>query len=389
MAKKKTTTTETVEDEEDGSGRGLLETGARAVDEATLDASIAALDELRAIGGDDVISWTVAKIASKPGERGGYCARYASGDLNLDTIRETFGGGKYRIKGTDNAGKWVLGASRTIEIMDLPRPPTAPNTPTPGFGDLASILQAVKPSGDGNADMFKLIIAMMDNNAKMFAAMMERPRQETTLADTLALIKETRENKDGASDAVKLLMQGLELGQKLGGGETGLMDIAAKGLDMIQPLITAQANAPPAPKPGPAIAAPATPGAPSTPAPNAPRATPEVDPMLQKLNWLRHQTRVLVYQAARDSDPALYAALMLDNLPAFVTEEEIFERISAPDALVQLATLDSRVSSFAPWFERFRAAVLEQFSEEGEEGEIDTPGAGMDGADDTGAEMQP
>lgn len=380
MARKKTTT-EVVEDEEEG--RTLLETGAGTVlDDSAVETAMAALDELRTVGGDDVFTWTVYKVSSKPGEKGGYCARYSSGELSLDTIRETFGGGRYRIRGTDQFNKWVTGASRTVEVIELPKPPAGPAPPA--FGDIAEILKAIKPSGDGNADMLKLVIAMMDSNAKMFSAMMERKSEGSSLNDTLALIKATREDKGSATDAVKLLMQGLELGQKLGGGETGLMDIAVKGLDMIQPLIAAQANAPAAPKPAPAIAAPATPNAPPTPVPSAP--TPEVNPMLEKLNWLRHQTRALVYQAARNSDPALYAALLLDNLPGFITEEELYERISAEDALVQLASLVPQVAQHEAWFTRFRAAVLEQFTDEDEES--GAPG-GMDGADETGAEMQP
>lgn len=81
--------------------------------------------------------------------------------------------------------------------------------------------------------------------------------------------------------------------------------------------------------------------------------------MLQKLNWLRMQTKGLVHQAERGKNPELYAEVMLDNLPPFIAVEELRERMSADDAVAQLAFLNGDVMRHAEWFEEFRQCVLD------------------------------
>ena len=98
-----------------------------------------------------------------------------------------------------------------------------------------------------------------------------------------------------------------------------------------------------------------------------PAPSQEEQPVLQKLQFVRAQINALLVQAARDRDPELYAAVMLDNLPDFITEDEILERFSAPDAIDTLIGLDSRVGQYRQWFEEFRRAVIAGFdTEEGE-----------------------
>ncbi len=75
-----------------------------------------------------------------------------------------------------------------------------------------------------------------------------------------------------------------------------------------------QSPQPPAPPARPALPAPATTGAATTFPVTAPG-----DPMFQKLQWLKAQLGALLNQAARGKDPELYAEVMLDNLPTFVT----------------------------------------------------------------------
>ena len=107
--------------------------------------------------------------------------------------------------------------------------------------------------------------------------------------------------------------------------------------------------------------------------------------MMRKLQWLRAQINGLVHQAARRSDPILYANVLCDNLPDYITEAEIIERLQAPDALAQLSQLDQRVSRYAPWFDEFRTAALEilQSPDEPYEPETDEPGPSDPMQDDT------
>lgn len=88
--------------------------------------------------------------------------------------------------------------------------------------------------------------------------------------------------------------------------------------------------------------------------------------MLRQIQWLTAQVRSLVYQASRDSDPELYAAVLIDNLPDFISEDEIRSRFSDPNAIAMLEQFNPAVGNFAPWFEKFRVAVLEMLTDDDE-----------------------
>ena len=361
-----------------------------------------ALSELRGLGVDGEYKFTVSRVARKPGEQSGYCATYQAGDLSLDAIRDQFGGGKYKVRVTDSGGRYV--ANRTLEIMDVPKrdaPAAAPAQPFvmpqgPDMQGIAALLSAVKPGADASTTIMPLILAMMESQGKMFAAMMNRPQPEAMKPmELIALLKATQNDK--ASDPVELLMRGLELGKSLGGGgeDTSFMGVAKTGLEALMPLIQQQATQPaavpapvrralPAPVPVPAQLPNSSPA--MVPIPNAvqeaapAQETGDVN-ILRKLQWLRGQTAALIVQASRNKDPALYAEVFLDNLPPGIEPTEIFERFNAPDAVAQLAQVDARVNQFAPWFEQFRQEVLGLLTDD-EEGEED-PGApgdlGVDG----------
>lgn len=351
-----------------------------------------ALAELRGLGVDGEYKFTVSRVARKPGEQSGYCATYQAGDLSLDAIRDQFGGGKYKVRVTDSGGRYV--ANRTLEIMDVPKKdapaaPAAINVPSGmDLQGIASLLSAVKPGGDGATSIMPMILAMMDNQAKMFTALMNRPEPESMKPmELIAMMKALQTDK--TSDPVELLMRGLELGKSLGGGgeDTSFMGVAKTGLEALMPLIQQQATQPAAlpapvrrqlPAPAPAQLPNSSPA--MVPIPNAvqeaapAQETGDVN-ILKKIAWIRSQTAALVAQASRNKDPALYAEVFLDNLPPGITADEIFERFSAPDAVSQLAQLDARVSQFAPWFEQFRQEVLSSFTDD-EEGEEDPAALG-------------
>ena len=94
------------------------------------------------------------------------------------------------------------------------------------------------------------------------------------------------------------------------------------------------------------------------------------------MQWLKKQLAVLVYQAKRDSNPQLYAAVLLDNLPDGLSEDLIREHFGDPTAVQKLAFVNPEVSSYTEWFEEFRVAVIEQLDAE------DEPDVGSEGADD-------
>jgi hypothetical protein len=362
VKKTTTTTVETVEPPDDDRAP-LLETGADLGEQ--FDDPLA---ELLGLGDD--IRWTVFKISGKPGEKGGYCDTYTGAALSLEVLRETWGGGRYRIQGNRQDGTWAK--QKTVEIL-APLKPAATTQPTPlasqPLSELAQLISAVRPQQDssGSDKVLQALTAMIDSQGKLLAGLLSRPAPEgPKLLDILALIKAGREEEKG----IDVLLKGIALGKDLGGGgsDNPELALAGQGLAVIREIIAKKDAQPAGDKPAPALPKPApTPAATATAPTNGATAPPAEDQaMLEKINWLRAQTATLVFQAQRGRDPELYAAVMLDNLPDYISDEEIQQRMAAPDAVAQLAAIDPRVAQLAPWFEEFRQAVLAMLAEEPE-----------------------
>jgi hypothetical protein len=335
-----------------------------------------ALAELRGLGGAGEHKYTVSRVSTEPGKKSGYCKTYAIGDLSPDNIRDEFGGGKYRIRVTDSAGRFVT--QTTLDIVDLPKPANAPVAqiaPGADLSGIAALLNSVKPAAGGDGGMTQILVAMIASQGKMMEAIAAAGNKDKgpTVVEIIAMMK-TLQPEKSASDPVELLMRGLELGKSLGGGgESSMLDVAREGLGILGPLIQ-QNQKPPTPVARPTVPALAAPvvGTPNVSTVSTiPLATNPPEganvKLMSQLNWIRAQLNVLVHHAARDKSPELYAEVLLDNLPPFITPEEITEHIGAPDALAKLAQIDARVNQHLAWFEEFRQAINELLSAEDEE----------------------
>lgn len=350
-----------------------------------------ALAELRGLGAGGEYSYTVSRVSSEDGKaKTGYCKTYTVGDLSLDAIRDEFGGGKFKIRVLD-AGKKYAGQT-TVDIVGLPKvaAPVATVAPAADLAGIAALLAATKP-GDASAGVAQIMAMMMkqqESTTTMIVAMMNRPVPTgPTLTDLLALMNA---NKTEKTDPVALLLQGLELGKSLAGGgddSGGMLGVAKQGLELITPLVQQGLEDRRAAATVPARRALVHTGPASTaePIPNATGTAPIVETagvqpvdVLKQLQWIKAQLNILVHHASRDKDPELYAEVMLDNLPGFISVEDIEKHIGAADAVAQLTRIDPRVAQFAPWFEKFREAVKTFLADEGGEddegGELDAPG---------------
>ncbi len=353
--KKRVVTTEEVDelagDDLEGSGEILENEPSRAEVE-----EMDAIEYLLSLGGDDGVRFRVDKLPSKPGEREAFCMNYGRDSLTLDAIRDTFGGGTYKITAYGQGSKYA--GQRRVTIADLPRSAQAPAAQSQSQ-DLAAILQAAK----GDNSSLALVMKMMESQSQMIAALLTRPPPamppQPTMMELIAMMREMNRESPKANEgsAVELLLKGIELGKEFtGSGEESMMGLAGKGIEILRPLIERQAQAPAAnPRPAlPPQSAPAT----------GPAATPQGDDaMLRQLNWLRQQTVVLCAQAARQKNPELYAELLLDNLPDFINPQDLLARVSDPGAVAQLAQVNADVAKYPAWFEEFRKSLVELLNE--------------------------
>lgn len=336
-----------------------------------------ALAELRGLGAGGDHKYTVYRVSSEAGKKPGYCQTYTVGDLSLDSIRDSYGGGKYKIRVTDAQGRYK--AQTTVDIVDAPKQSGGAAPAVAAGSDLsgiAEILAATRPmAASGGTDFSAVLVAMMDSQAKMFQAIMSRPVDKgPSITDILAMMNAGKDTNK--TDPVALLLQGLELGKNLGGGETGLLDVAKDALGVLPSLIEHNKT-----NPRPAQLPHIGPTPPVQPIPNATgestiqplQETAQVK-LIQQYNWVKAQLGHLVVQAARGKSPALYAEVMLDNLPPYISVEDIKARMGDENAVAQLAQIDERVAQHAAWFEEFCDEVQELL-----EPEDDTPADSING----------
>lgn len=85
--------------------------------------------------------------------------------------------------------------------------------------------------------------------------------------------------------------------------------------------------------------------------------------MIRLLPFLRQQTAFLVQKAARNSEPGLYAELMLDNLPAGVSASALTDFLKRDDWWSLLCNFDANVTPYAGWFEQLRNELIDLTTE--------------------------
>src|SRR5271170_357760 len=309
------------------------------------------------LGEEDGAVFKVYLLGSKPGDKPlTYCAEYTKESLSLETIRDSFGGGTYRISAKSADQRFLK--NRTVSIFGLAK--TAASTP-------------------GNAapdSMLSVLMGLIQSQGTMIAAALARPEAThapgPTFAEILQIIKavEPREK----SDPIEMLLKGLTLGRELGGdgGGNDLMGLAAKGLDAVKPLIAAQAAGTlPRANPRAAVidARAGQPGPQNQPQATQPKTKEDMQAMInaKRLTWITQMTAQLVAWAQRGKNAELYAEVFLDNLPPFVTMDEIEARFSDPESISQLALLNPAVAECSAWIEEFRIHVLELLHQDDEE----------------------
>src|SRR5271170_1687616 len=300
-------------------------------------------DELGSLLGVDGLKYRVHKFPTKPGEGGAaFCQDYTKEEFDPAAIRAAFGGGKFRVTVFDEKNRIVN--SKQITLAELPRS-SQPIAQAP----------AAAPQSDG---MQAMMMEFIKGQAAMVAALLARPQAPVpagpSLTDLLALIKAS----ESKTDAVDTLLKGLEMGQRLGGGGgdgDSLLGLGKTALETLAPMIRRQAEAP---------AAPVTARLPhaQNPKPNGAAPVPTVEEkakmeIVNKLRWVNAMTADMCKRAAAGKSAELYAEVMLDNLPPYITIDEIAERFADPNAVAMLAQINPAVTTHAAWFESFRVAV--------------------------------
>ncbi len=272
-------------------------------------------------------------------------------DFSLDTLRDNYGGGEFTVyvkRGRD----LIKRHSPVVE----PPPKPAPSTLPPNPPDIAQALQQ----------------AVRD--------VLQQIRPQETEETILARLKSYKEILGGASsaaaapaDMLAMFRQGIEFAKEFAGnaGEKGAFDVLERAIATFgAPLATiiqsqleksAMTKNPPLP------------GSVKTATPQQP-ALPSAGVQL----LLKAKIKELLPAAARDSDPALYADLLVDQFPI----EQLKQAMGLGVAAIcdMCIAIDPRVSNYRPWFDEMLQHIADALAEiEIEKENVSASGTGHEG----------
>lgn len=325
---------------------------------------------LTEIEGANEIRWQIHRV-SQPDP--GYCGECSTAELSLQHIAETYGSGRYQIKGIRADGKYFK--SRQVAITKNPKKTDA----TP---DLIAALK-----GGGTDQNVLLAIMQMQSQAQQAAstaqaqimsALIAKPDNKMPWGEIAAVgpplllaIKELFARKDESGEAMDKFLKTLTIVEKLRGDDkkegSTWTDILRDALPALSGMVSrpgaahGTSGAPLAARAGvvpqsPAgvLAQPGSVDAATIDTPEAVAPTQEV----MAMDFFKTKIEELLRNAAQNKDPELRADVFLDDLPDFVPESVLLELLTQPDWFDRLALFDERVRNYQGWFTDLREYLL-------------------------------
>lgn len=309
----------------------------------------------------------------------GYVFACSPDAFSLDTLRDKYNGGEFRLFISKDGQLWK---NRTVYVE--PKQVSQAGEPAPT--ETATVAAMLREGFDKQAQLFaqvlRTVAAPPPPPPSPFAGI-NLVEAATAISTLLATLRPTTPPvitpPQGITPdrAIDMMMKGFELAREMkgdGGGEEpsmlGILRDLIKSPMLAQAVAAtaAQAQAPAAPR----IAQPRPPGQPQ-PQPTAPQPaqsfaseTPAPQPQPDAMKALMNQyLGMLVHHAAAGSDPLLYADLVLDNLDEGTLRELLNRPPSAVDALIADYP---PIAQHREWFETLVKAIADALADEAQSG---------------------
>jgi hypothetical protein len=343
------------------SGRGrddvliLSEAGARAEEPlddepaGAADPTAAVLAELGAAGSGAFV--TVYRAPTRPGQQEAYLGRWEAAEFTLEDLKARHGGGVYNVrgyrpklegeKGPDNKRLFVNRQITIEEARDAKPPIAAAVAGAPA--DLVGVF----------AEIARMQAAGFDKLGQLIAQSRGAAGDEDKFLERMARYKTLFSHGDGFSpDKMLTMMSGIVtaatgmkdlVGDVGGGKDTNDLDVLMKAMDLFgRPVVEAIARGA-----GAAAALPAPAAGPGTP------PTEGSDMNAAQLVMVRHQLKKLCTKAAANSDPQLWAEVIVDEVPRAKLEE----LLGTPAWFDRMCALEPACRNYPAWFTALRDEV--------------------------------
>jgi hypothetical protein len=323
--------------------------------------------------------WKVFRMAPVvQGKAVGYCETFASSELSMEEIRNRFGRGKYRVHGTRSNGEFLKQVTFDI-ATDAPIQPTAPAQS--GNSDAVALIERMnereEKASERRRDLMNLAIpAAIAALPAIFQTMFGRRDNPIEMIAALKTLSPPQ------PDMLGLVGKLIEVAADKGGGghsETNWIDLAKEALGQLSPLLQAKfggidANTPTTP---PALLQSRAIASNIRSSAQLQASEPVEDSMLKLISWVRGVLVFLVVKAQKNSDPALYADYVLDNVPNGVDIVQFAKYLNEPNWWDVLQQFHPGVAPYQGWFHQFRDELIAAY-EEAIGGEIGTDAPQID-----------
>lgn len=310
---------------------------------------------------DDKSEWivTVNKVNPQT-KKQQTCFKMSPGELPglFERLRDEFGPGEYRAYVSKN-GK----VTRNLGY-DIAAPLKKADAQMPSqIGEIANLIAR---QNEQLANIMRGTPAAPVDPMAMFTGMMG------AIASMKEVFATPQANNAGSSikDFMEMLAFAKEIVADGGGGGRSAFDLAAEFLkspiagELAEQFKAQRGNAIPPSAPLPQLTARPIPA--QSPAPMPPQTSPMPEILASfdqaTLAQMKQQVDFWVSRAAKDSDPGLYAELLLDTLP--VEFAAFF--INRPDLMEAVAFLNPAASQYPQWFAELRDAVNHILTAEGD-----------------------
>jgi hypothetical protein len=340
-----------------------------------------AIEELRSSEG---VHAEVHRVSG--GTSQGFCRKYPIAVFSQERIAQDYGAGKYRVRLKGPGDKYIKGGG-TFEVAEAVHAPAAPAN---NMQDLLALLREQREQ-DRNAkktdylEWARVLVPLL--GPKILDTMFGQ--KGPTLTELVTALKATKDLTDvppqkGITEQFEQVFALIQGAKELVGEEKSgstWVDLVRDALGAAKPVLGKLAGALPIPGmlpsgPQPLLTATTAPMAvPSQPVPAArPASAPtsgsapeQGSPspagatdmgMLQTLQWLKSAAADLAFHANRQANPRLYGELMIDNLPPFITLQQLKEQLEKPDWWQNFVMLEKAVEPYQEWFTRCRNYML-------------------------------
>lgn len=336
--------------------------------------------------GEDV-KFIVVRV--KPAHKQGYVGEIPAADMSLETLKQKFGPGKYRCRAQGPKGFVAGGGSATVADFV----PDEPHKQAEKDGSARAILneflamqeiQEEKRRQDRKDMMTMLSPILVAVLPKLFESRgpdltaLVSAMKPPSMAEMVTVLTGLKALQGKETSEVDTLLRGMELAKDIRGSEEGTnwMDIVKEAIGPLLGTIRPGSLGRAFPMPPRQIAAPVVQqtDVQQTSVQQVPQQSPQPSAeemnILQFLSWMREQLNYIIGQAARNRDPALYANLLLDNIPqdsagnlAF-PPDKLLEFISREDWWEQICRFESGCAPYKKWFEEFRTELIAALKDE-------------------------